>query len=224
MKKLMMTALAVCVLGQSAFAQFDLRVTEIWPGNNPGADEVTDDWFEVTNVGNAAWTAAIDGDLYYDDDSANPGVADLMSGVASIAPGESVIFVDEGPIGAAVWSGVWGAVLNSLPQVGSYSGSGLSGGGDAVSLFLDTDFNGADAGELIAFRRYPDADSNGGQSYNPHYGTFSTVGDALGSVATLAVNDILQPAIGNPGVLPEPTSVALVVMGLVGAMGVRRRK
>ncbi|MEM8945132.1 MAG: PEP-CTERM sorting domain-containing protein [Planctomycetota bacterium] len=223
MRKFLLAAAAALVLAQPAVADFDLQVTEIWPGNNPGNDDVTDDWFELTNVGTMAWTSA-DGDLYFDDDSENPVVADLMSGITSIAPGESVIFVDEGPVGAAVWSGVWGAVVSPLPQVGSYSGAGLSGGGDAVSIFLDANFDGPDAGELIEVAGYPDADLSGGQSYDVVLGAFSTVGDAAGSVATIAVNDVQQPAIGSPGTsVPEPASAALFALGVICVMTHRRK-
>lgn len=37
--------------GQSfATSSFNLQITEIWPGNEPGSN-LTDDWFEVTNAG-----------------------------------------------------------------------------------------------------------------------------------------------------------------------------
>ena len=111
---------------------FDLQVTEIWPGNDPGSN-LTADWFEVTNVGDAAWTIA-DGALFYDDDSLDAGAADPLSGVVEIAPGESVVFVNDSTTDEFV--AVWGGVIE-LGQVGTFDGSGLSQGGDGVTLFLD---------------------------------------------------------------------------------------
>lgn len=208
---------ALFAAASPALAGFDLQITEIWPGNEPGAN-LTNDWFELTNFGDTAWTAAADGDLYFDDDSFDFMVADLMMGIASIAPGESVIFVDGSPVD---WMNVWGPDLAAAPQVGFYAGSGLSQGGDGVGLFLDTDFNGPQAGELFETEVYPDANLVGGQSYDVVLAAFSVSGNASGAFATTAVNDSFQPAVGSPGSIPEPTSIALLALG--GLMVARRR-
>ena len=92
-------------------------------GNDPG-DNLSEDWFEVTNVGDASWSSATDGALWFDDDSAATSNADLMSGIASISPGESVVYVDGGAAGAAEWSTLWSSVVSQLPQVGNYDGAG----------------------------------------------------------------------------------------------------
>ena len=70
-------------------AAFDLQITEIWFGQD-GTD-LTGDWFEITNTGTGAWTAALHGDLHYDDDSADPAAADPVEGIATIAPGSEAI-------------------------------------------------------------------------------------------------------------------------------------
>jgi hypothetical protein len=208
----------------SARAAFDLQITEIWPGNEPGGNQ-SEDWFEVTNFGDMAWTAATDGDLYYDDDSVSFTDADLMSGVASIAAGESVIFVDGGPAGAAEFIDLWDDTF-ALWQVGSFNGSGLGQGGDAVSLFIDDMAPaGPPALTLLDVEGYPDADSNGGQSWDVVLGAFSVRGNANGAAGTAAVNDANQRSFGSPGIptVPEPASVLLLVAGAAGLANIRRR-
>lgn len=209
--------------GQSAHAQFNLQITEIWPGNEPG-DNQTEDWFEVTNFGNLAWTAALHGNLYFDDDSADAVVADLMSGVPSIAPGESVVFVNAG--GEVEWSDLWDDVVSPLPQVGAYAGAGLGQGGDAVTLFIDDVLPvGPPSLSELDFEAYPSALLDGGQSYDILLGAFSTVGNASGAVATILVNNANQPSIGSPGsVVPEPSAIVLLLTGIVVAFGLRKSK
>ena len=215
-------SLAALVLGTIASADISLQVTEIWPGNEPGSN-LTEDWFELTNVGTMDWNAGVDGDLYYDDDSFDAGAADLMMGITSIAAGESVIFVVEEQAAVAEWLAVWQPDLTSLPQVGYVDGSGLSQGGDGVGIFLDSGFDGVDQADLIETEIYPDAGSNGGQSWDVVLQAFSVDGVG-GAITTTAVNDIGQAAIGSPGVaVPEPSTAAMILVGMSAAM-LRRRK
>jgi hypothetical protein len=209
----------ICRCSSTSFAAFSLSITEIWPGNDPGTD-LTADWFEITNTGNMAWTAAVDGDLYFDDDSADITTADLLSGVASIAPGESVVFVDGDMAGAMGFSAVWGPDV-TLPQVGSYEGAGLSQGGDTVNIWISM---GPPTGTPSFSGSYPDALFAMGASYDLTLGAFSTVGNAAGAVATTATNDIGQRAIGSPGTVavPEPACLVLLTFGLLAAGRYRR--
>ncbi|MEQ9057777.1 MAG: hypothetical protein RLW61_00005, partial [Gammaproteobacteria bacterium] len=196
--RLIAAALATACCATTAHAAFDLRVTEIWPGNEPGSN-LTEDWFELTNYGASAWTAAVDGNLYYDDESADSTTADLMSGVASIAAGESVVFVNGNEAGRNEWLALWAGDLASVPQVGYFNGAGLSQGGDAVAVFLDTGFDGPTTSDLLGVATYPDAESTGGQSYDLVLAAFSTVGNAAGAIATTGVNNASQPSVGSPG-------------------------
>lgn len=216
MSKWMGVVAVVLGISASAFGQFDLQITEMWPGNEPG-DNLSEDWFEVTNVGNVAWTDTV-GTLYFDDESADIDDAVPLSGIDSIAPGESVVFVDEDD--SVAWSDLWDDVI-TLPQVGDYDGKGLGQGGDGVALYLDTD-NDLVSGDLIDYETYPDADNNGGQSWDVGLGAFSVVGNAAGAVATTTLNDEDQPAIGSPGAIPEPATMAL--LGLGGLAVIRRRR
>ena len=113
-----------------------LRVTEVaaWgSGNSP----VAADWFEVTNVG--ARAANITG-WKVDDSSESPAAALALGGITSIAPGESVIFIETADLAsarAAFLRNWFGASPPPALQIGSYSGAGigLSTGGDAVNLY-----------------------------------------------------------------------------------------
>jgi hypothetical protein len=207
--------LSVCALlavATPAYAVFDLQITEIWPGNDPG-DNLSEDWIEVTNLGDMPWTAATDGDLYFDDESAEPGDAALMSGVLSIAPGESVVFVDDAS--PADWIFLWSTAfdINDLPQVGTYAGAGLGQGGDGVAIWVSIDPPDG-ATPLADFEMYPDASPTGGQSWDVPLGAFSVVGNTAGAMATMTVNDMNQPAIGSPGsAIPEPGAMALLILG-----------
>jgi hypothetical protein len=224
MKKAFVLAVALMVMASRVHAAYDLRITEIWPGNT-GSENLTDDWFELTNYGNMAWVAAVDGDLYFDDDSFDPSTADLMSGVPSIAPGESVVFVDgsaaTGGLNTAIWSSVWSPVVNPLPQIGTYEGAGLGQGGDAIGLWISF---GPPVGAPSITGSYPNASMSGGGSYDLVLGEFSTVGNAAGAVATTELNANNEPAIGSPGstAIPEPATFALLALSMVLISAKRR--
>ncbi len=112
-----------------------LIISEVaaWSSGGP----VGADWFEVSNLGASA--VNITG-WKVDDSSAAFGSALLLNGITSIAPGESVIFLETANLAAtkALFLSNWfGANPPPGLQVGSYTGSGigLSTGGDAVNLY-----------------------------------------------------------------------------------------
>lgn len=222
---------ALLTTASAASATHMLVVSEIWPGNEVGEDW-TEDWFEVTNTGDAAWVAADHGNLYYDDDSYDPEKASLMEGVTRIDSDESVVFVDGGQSAAFDWWSKYGG--NAVTwQVGYYNGSGLSGGGDAVTLWVTENLpTSADSYSLTS---YPDAEANGGQSYDAFLGAFSVDGNANGA-RTYGNNGLTADDDGNlvgnenivasPGSapVPEPGTISLVMTaGLLGLAGLRRR-
>ncbi|MES9832164.1 MAG: choice-of-anchor I family protein [Candidatus Thiodiazotropha sp. DIVDIV] len=177
---------------------FDLQVTEIWMGNDPGAN-LTADWFEIVNTGDTSWTSGVDGELYYDDESADPTTADPISGISSIDPGESVIVLvtdTEGDIQEFInlWSPVY--TLDNV-KIGTVDGAGLGQGGDAVTLYVGL----PDATTQVDYEAYPDANANGGQSYDVTAVTFSS------EFASINVNDAGQSAIGTPGDLGAVVSL-----------------
>ncbi|MGY0392497.1 T9SS type A sorting domain-containing protein [Bizionia sp. KMM 8389] len=177
------------------FSQVSLQITEIWPGNEPGSN-LTSDWFEITNTGTTAWVSGVDADLFYDDDSQDPNNADIINGVTDIQPGEHVIIVIGNEEDVTEFVTVWGSDYNLTGiEIGYTDGSGLGGGGDGVTLFL----GGPTTESVVDFQSYPDADLNGGQSYDVVLGAFTTVANNTVTGTTSTVNDEGQSAVASPG-------------------------
>ena len=244
MRICLFTAAMAALLTSQAMAAFDLQITELQMGIEYGSDE-TDDWFEVTNFGTSAWTPA-DGTLYYDDFPHDPNKADPLVGISSIAPGESVIFVDEFDgdiafpnINILVWHDVWDTPLTNagraIPQVGTYSGSGLSNDSvDGAALYIDTNGDGdpnnldtADLSQLdsevytvpnelpLYQGRTWDPTRDGGNGF---WSSENILGVDAGPT------DVGLAHVGTPGYLvPEPTSIAMMGLALT-ALGFRRLK
>ncbi|WP_017655606.1 SdiA-regulated domain-containing protein [Fortiea contorta] len=117
-----------------ALAPSTLIISEVTPwssGNSPYAA----DWFEVTNTG----TTAVDITGWKVDDNSNSfASAVALNGVNSIAPGQSVIFIEGDTSTVSAFKSAWFG--NNVPSgftIGTYSGAGigLSTGGDEVNLF-----------------------------------------------------------------------------------------
>lgn len=172
-----------------------LIISEVAPwssGNSP----VGADWFEVTNIGSAA--VNITG-WKVDDGSNSFAAAALLNGITSIAPGESVIFIETAdlPGSTTVFLSTWfGANVPAGLQIGSYSGSGLglSTGGDGVSLFnaggtlqASVSFGAAANGPYATF-------DNAAGLNNATISQLSKAGTYGAFVATEDVNEI-----GSPG-------------------------
>ncbi len=111
-----------------------LVVSEISPWSSTGSPYLAD-WFEVTNNGGAA----VDLTGYRFDDNSNAfGSSVQLTGVSSIEPGQSVVFVEGTATTAAALATAWfGASVPGSFVIGSYTGGGigLSTGGDSVNLF-----------------------------------------------------------------------------------------
>ncbi len=191
----------------AASGAVNLAVTEAAPwssGNSPLAS----DWFEVTNFGASAvslvgWTM--------DDNSSSYAVSVPLSGVTSINPGESVIFIETSSASelaakAQAFIDLWfGGTAPTGLQIGSYSGSGvgLSTGGDAVNLFDN-------AGTLragIAFGASPSStilptfDNTAGLN-NAVISNLSVVGQYGAFVAAHDANEVGSPGTIGSGAPP----------------------
>ena len=172
-----------------------VAITEVTPWSS-GTTSVAADWFEVTNYG----TTALDITGWKVDDNSNLFTSALtLNGITSIAPGESVIFLETSSTNAATiianFKSTWfGNNPPSNLQVGSYTGAsiGLSTGGDAVNLF---DANG----NLKANVAFGAATTN--FSFNNAAGLNNATITLLSQIgingAFAAINDL--PQIGSPG-------------------------
>lgn len=215
MRNLIVTS---CVLALGLTARAEILVTEIWAGGLPG-DEVTADWFELTNFGENS--VSTDG-WYYDDESGDPTVNDPVNGLTDIAPGESVILVtsweddwatSDDAINAFL--GAWddGSGILDGVQIGWVSdGSGLGGGGDAVYIF---DGNTPDA-LTIATQSYPGPTepesyvSRPDGTWNDDYAQVGVWG-AYESFLPASSDPEIGAAVGSPGLVPEPASLMLLL-------------
>jgi hypothetical protein len=173
----------------------EVSITEIasWSSGNT---LVAADWFEVTNNG----SSALDITGWKVDDSSNSfAVALALTGITSIAAGESVIFLETSAINSATiianFKSAWfGSNVPANLQVGSYTGGGigLSSSGDAVNLF---DSSGA----IKANVTFGVATTN--VTFNNAAGLNNTAITTLSQIgvneAFAAVNDVNQ--IGSPG-------------------------
>ncbi len=172
-----------------------VTVSEVAPWSS-GTVSVAADWFEVTNNG----STALDITGWKVDDNSNLFANALtLNGITTIAPGESVIFLETTAINSttiiANFKTAWfGANAPANLQVGSYTGAsiGLSTGSDAVNLY--------DAlGALKANVTFGAATTN--FSFNNAAGLNNTAITTLSQVgvneAFAAVNDIAQ--VGSPG-------------------------
>ena len=215
-----LTAALALVSLTSANAQTLLRITEAMSSSGTGTGVQTPDWFEITNLGNSAQN--INGWKMDDGSYALPSGVNL-SGITSIGAGETVVFI-ENTSGTDVtnFRNFWGGLAGI--QVGFYGGSqvGLSSGGDGVAIFDATNeinrvsFGLATTG--VSFNFGYDALgvlNTSALSTAGMYGVF-TVNTTYGTGTTAFSNT------GSPGVVPEPSSTALLGLGTIALLGLRR--
>lgn len=194
MKKI--TLFAFLLLCTISFSQNSFEITEIYSGQE-GAD-LTADWFEIKNTGATTYEAAVDGNLYYDDDSADPTAADIIQGITEIQPSAFAIVIIGSAADVTVFTDVWSEVIDLTGvQIGYTDGAGLGAGGDAVNIWLGDPLTTSP----VASASYPDTSLNDGQTYDVELVAFSVVGNANGAVETIALGGTNSdvPNIGSPG-------------------------
>ncbi len=215
MKKSLIGLLAAVAAVTAIPAHAAVSITEVAPwasGNSP----VAADWFELTNTGASAvditgWSM--------DDGSATPGVAPL-TGVTSIAAGQSVIFIEGDGSANATFIDTWfGGNAPAGFAIGNYIGGGVGfgTGGDGVNIFNAA--NALQAG--VSF---------GASTAEFSFDNAAGLNGSISQLSAVGVNGAFLSAdgneIGSPGAIaavPEPANLAMMLAGL-GLVGVAVRK
>jgi len=220
---------AAAVLFTASPAHSAIIISEV--NANGSSAPYAADWFELTNTGASA--VNISG-WKMDDNSDASASAVGLRGVTSIAAGQSVVFVESNTSGSndasieaafiQFWFGLGGAPAGFV--IGAYGGSGvgLSSTTDHVNIFDSS--NARVTG--VAFNA-----STTGFTFDNAAGIGSTTTPlpTISTLSAIGVNGAFASAgspteVGSPGtIVPEPSSVALLLCGLVGAAlyGWRRR-
>ncbi|WP_305852048.1 ExeM/NucH family extracellular endonuclease [Tolypothrix sp. PCC 7910] len=183
-----------------------LIISEVAPWSS-GNSSVGADWFELTNTSSSA--VNITG-WKMDDDSNSFTAAVALNGITSIAPGESVIFIESNSPATVIanFKSLWfGSNVPTNLQIGTYTGSGvgLSTSGDAVNLFnaTGTKITGISFGVSTTTAPYRTFDNAVGLQ-NTAVSTLSTVGVNGAVVAASTANEI-----GSPGRIANRSPIAV---------------
>lgn len=171
------------------------------------------DWFELSNTG--ATPLDITG-WKVDDSSADITKALALRGVTTIAAGQSVVFMESDAAGAndltadAAFTTAWfGGSTPAGFALGFYGGSGigLSSSGDAVNIY--------DAlGTLMASVDFGAGTT--GISFDNAAGLTGTISQLSAVGVNGAFNSLAGSEVGSPGVVPEPSVLALGMLGAAG--------
>lgn len=183
-----------------------IAITEIAPWGSSNLTPYVADWFELTNTGTTPINVT---GWKFDDDSVSLSSARALTGVSSIAPGESVIFMETANLAAtsAIFRTAWfGAGAPASLQIGSYTGAGvgLSTGGDAVNVFDAT-------GNVVAAVTFGVASSAPFRSFDNSAGANNV---AITQLSTAGVNGAFAAAndaneVGSPGGIAAPAVLIL---------------
>jgi hypothetical protein len=218
MNKTLLGLIAALTAVSAVPAHAAILITEVAPWAS-GNSAVAADWFELTNTG----ASAVNITGWKVDDNSNSFAASVaLTGVTSIAAGQSVIFIEGSATTAASFISNWfGTSAPAGFAIGYYSGSGigLSASVDAVNIYNASGVLQANVtfGTSDAASPYQTFDNAIGLN-NTAISTLSVVGT---NGAFVAANSAIE--IGSPGAVPEPASVAMMLAGL-GLVGVAVRK
>jgi hypothetical protein len=208
-----------------------LVITEVQTQTTAGtATAINGDWWELTNTGpgsvdlsDYAWADTED-DLFGGEPNPN-GFPSFI-----IAPGQSVIVIDESSTNEAAWRTNWGVgpaleifsldeMVDFPPADAGGAFSGLGNANDAIYLYT---FDPMNPGATTLVSSYSWVSNTRGTTFEASMGGanlgLSVVGE---NGAVLAANG----DIGSPGfAVPEPTSMMLGLLAVVFAVGVRRSR
>ncbi|MGE3849022.1 MAG: lamin tail domain-containing protein [Gammaproteobacteria bacterium] len=224
MTKILPTALAAVALTALPVvsAQAALVVTEVFQQATAGtANTINGDWWELTNTG--AGAVDLTGYKWADTEDAigGPTPSPNLFPSLSIAPGQSIILIDEQSSSAAAFRANWGldasvVILFEDQMTDDGDGdsfSGLSSNDDAVFFY-------APDGTLLSSYEY------GAGTRGVSFGQSGTGVDlGLSVVGQNGAKLALNGDIGSPGaaVVPVPGAVWLFAPALAALAGRRRR-
>jgi hypothetical protein len=213
---------AGAILLVAAASRAAIIISEVDPsGSSATANTYNADWFELTNTGAAAQDIT---GWKMDDNSHTFANAVALRGVTSIAPVHSVVFVEglaDGSTDAAIngkFESFWfGSSVPAGFTIGNYGGTsvGLSQTADEVNIYnaggnqvTGVGFGLATVG--VSF----DNSAGAGSSTQPVplIATLSVIG-VRGAFSSANVASGQPNEIGSPGVVPEPASALLLVIG-----------
>jgi hypothetical protein len=218
---LLLTATLGILAGANASAA--VVITEVSPSSSDNAPYAAD-WFELTNTGNSA--VNITG-WKMDDNSNSFNNSVALTGVSSIAAGQSVVFVEDtnassdATLDSSFESTWFGANVPAGFTIGNYGGGGvgLSTGGDQVNIF---DSSGT---------RQADVTFGAVQNVNgPTFDNSAGINGTLTTRSAVGVDGAFKASdgeIGSPGTIapvPIPATAWLLGGGLLGLFGVGRRR
>ena len=156
-----------------------VAITEVAPWGS-GSAAYGADWFELTNTGSTAVDLS---GWKMDDSSHSIAAAVALEGVATLAPGESAIFLEleHAVAKAAAFEAAWfPAGVPAGFQIGHYEGSGvgLSTSGDAVNVFdaTGTSVTGVSFGASTTGVSFDNAAGLGDPATPPLISTLSKAG------------------------------------------------
>ena len=223
--------MAALLIASMGMAQAQIIISEVDPTGSSTAGYGAD-WFELKNTG----TSAVDITGWkMDDNSAAFATAVPLTGVTSIAPGLSVVFIENTASGSTLLSPTATATLNAnfastwfsggTPAgllIGNYGGSGvgLSASADAVNIFnaSGTPVTGVTFGASTA-----------GFTFDNEAGLTGTITQlsAVGVNGAFSNGAPTNPEVGSPGdvsPVPEPSTIALTAGGMTALLAMQRRR
>ncbi len=222
LRKHLIVLAALSAMGIFSTQAQQVRITEV---NATGSSATYGaDWFELFNSGSTVVDLT---GWKMDDSSAAFGSAVLMRGTINLQPGQMAVFFEGASDGTAINDGTiesnfrtaWGATLPSNLTLGFYGGAGvgLSANGDAVNVFDST-------GTLMASVNF--GASTTGRTFDNAAGLNNAT---ISQLSTDGINNAFTSGngleVGSPGVVPEPSSLALFATGAtLFGMIYRRRK
>lgn len=222
MKNKKIISMAALLIVSMGAAKAQIIISEVDAAGSGNANYAAD-WFELKNIG----TSAVDITGWKMDDSHNSfAVADALTGVTSIAPGLSVVFIEDtgttdsslnGKFTSTWFSGGTPAGLT----IGNYGGGnvGLSQSGDAVNIYNA-------AGVVQANVTF--GSSTTGFTFDNEAGLTGAITQlsAVGVNGAFSDGAATGAEVGSPGdvsPVPEPSTIALTGGGLAALLAMQRR-